>query len=130
MIVEIYEIIHQSNIISSEMLRLVQNLNFYIMFEVLECSWKTLCEELSRAKDMDQVIAANENFIETIISQLLLDPKSKVCWFDSKFYCSLKSRKSQIWNIGNSQRVAHYFWFDCENLIVEWKLSYTCHKWG
>ena len=61
------------------MLRLVQNLNFYIMFEVLECSWKTLCEELSRAKDMDQVIAANENFIETIISQLLLDPKSKVC---------------------------------------------------
>ena len=29
-----YEIIHQSNIICSEMLRLVQNLNFYIMFEV------------------------------------------------------------------------------------------------
>jgi gamma-tubulin complex component 3 len=60
------------------MLRLVQNLNFYIMFEVLECSWKNLSEKLSEAKDMDQVIAANENFIETIISQLLLDPKSKV----------------------------------------------------
>ena len=74
---EIYEIIHQSNIISSEMLRLVQNLNFYIMFEVLECSWKVLCEKLEEAKDMDQVIAANENFIETIVTQLLLDQKSK-----------------------------------------------------
>lgn len=59
------------------MLRLVQNLNFYIMFEVLECSWKVLCEKLEEAKDMDQVIAANENFIETIVTQLLLDPKSK-----------------------------------------------------
>ncbi len=74
---EIYEIIHQSNIISSEMLRLVQNLNFYIMFEVLEVSWKNLCEKLNEAIDMDQVIAANENFLDTIISQLLLDPKSK-----------------------------------------------------
>ncbi len=74
---EIYEIVHQSNIISSEMLRLVQNLNFYIMFEVLECSWKTLCEKLRDAKDMDQVIAANENFIDTIFTLLLLDPKSK-----------------------------------------------------
>lgn len=59
------------------MLRLVQNLNFYIMFEVLECSWKVLCEKLEEAKDMDQVIAANENFIETIVTQLLLDQKSK-----------------------------------------------------
>ncbi len=63
------------------MLRLVQNINFYIMFEVLEVSWKCLCEKLNEAIDMDQVIAANENFSETIISQLLLDPKSKVCLF-------------------------------------------------
>ena len=70
--------IHQINIIRSEMLRLVQNLNFYIMFEVLEVSWKILCEKLNEAVDMDQVIAANESFSETIISQLLLDQKSKV----------------------------------------------------
>ena len=76
--IEIYEIIHQSNIISSEMLRLVQNLNFYIMFEVLEVSWKNLCEKLSESKDMDDVIVANEQFLDTIISQLLLDTKSVV----------------------------------------------------
>lgn len=70
--------IHQINIIRSEMLRLVQNINFYIMFEVLEVSWKNLCEKLNEAVDMDQVIAANESFSETIISQLLLDQKSKV----------------------------------------------------
>lgn len=73
---EIYEIVHQSNIICSEMLRLVQNLNFYIMFEVLEVSWKNLGEKLNEAKDMDDVIMANEQFLDTIISQLLLDTQS------------------------------------------------------
>lgn len=77
-IADIYEMIHQINIIRSEMLRLVQNINFYIMFEVLEVSWKNLCEKLNDAVDMDQVIVANESFSETIISQLLLDDKSKV----------------------------------------------------
>ena len=73
---EIYEIVHQSNIICSEMLRLVQNLNFYIMFEVLEVSWKNLGEKLNEAKDMDDVIMANEQFLDTIISPLLLDTQS------------------------------------------------------
>jgi hypothetical protein len=77
-LIEIYEIVHQSHIISSEMLRLVQNLNFYIMFEVLEVSWKNLSEQLNEAKDMDDVIAANDEFLDTIISQLLLDQKSTV----------------------------------------------------
>jgi gamma-tubulin complex component 3 len=73
---EIHEIIHQSNIISSEMLRLVQNINFYIMFEVLEVSWKNLEEKLNNSTDMDQIIAANEQFLEDILSQLLLDQQS------------------------------------------------------
>ncbi len=59
------------------MLRLVQNINFYIMFEVLEVSWKELDEKLSEARDVDDVIAANESFLEKIISQLLLDEKSQ-----------------------------------------------------
>ena len=70
--------IHQINIIRSEMLRLVQNLNFYVNFEVLEVSVSVLHEQLNEAIDMDQVIAANENFSETIISQLYQDQKSKV----------------------------------------------------
>lgn len=60
------------------MLRLLQNLNFYIMFEVLEVSWKNLCEKLNDAKDMDHVIAATDQFLDIIISQLLLDPQSNV----------------------------------------------------
>jgi gamma-tubulin complex component 3 len=74
---DIYEIIHQGNIISSGMLRLLQNLNFYIMFEVLEVSWKNLCEQLQEAKDMDHVIAATDHFLNVIVSQLLLDPESE-----------------------------------------------------
>jgi GDP-D-mannose dehydratase len=40
-------------------------------------SWKILQEKLADATDMDQVIAANEQFLDTIISQLLLDDQSK-----------------------------------------------------
>ncbi len=60
------------------MLRLVQNINFYIMFEVLEVSWKNLLEKLHEARDMDEIILANEQFLDTIISQLLLDQESVV----------------------------------------------------
>ncbi len=41
-------------------------------------SWKDLNEKLNEAKDMDDVIAANESFLDKIISQLLLDQKSIV----------------------------------------------------
>ncbi|RNA07269.1 gamma-tubulin complex component 3 -like protein [Brachionus plicatilis] len=44
---------------------------------VLEVSWKNLSEKLDNSKDMDDVISANEQFLDTIISQLLLDENSK-----------------------------------------------------
>ena len=45
---------------------------------MLEVSWKKLEERLESAKDMDDVIEANETFLDTIISQLLLDQNSTV----------------------------------------------------
>lgn len=50
----------------------------FFFFKVLEVSWKNLSEQLDNSKDMDDVISANEHFLDTIISQLLLDENSKV----------------------------------------------------
>lgn len=52
---------------------------------MLEVSWKRLQERLESAKDMDDVIEANETFLDTIISQLLLDQKSTVWIFRDLF---------------------------------------------
>lgn len=48
------------------------------ILKVLEVSWKNLCEKLDESRDMDNVISANEQFLNTIISQLLLDQNSTV----------------------------------------------------
>ena len=45
---------------------------------MLEVSWKKLEERLNSAKDIDDVIDANETFLDTITSQLFLDHKSCV----------------------------------------------------
>ena len=58
---------------------------FTFLIKVLEVSWKDLNEKLNEAKDMDDVIAANENFLDKIISQLLLDQKSIVFYFFLSF---------------------------------------------
>ena len=43
------------------------------MFEVLEVSWKDLMEKLKAAKDVDDVINANEQFLNIISSSLFFD---------------------------------------------------------
>lgn len=131
------------------MLRLVQNLNFYIMFEVfkkkfcclilnkdfkyylkkkvLEVSWKKLEERLETAKDMDDVIEANETFLDTIISQLLLDQNSTV----KKKQTNVNLRDYGICILieflfvfkGNCQRITNDIRFDCENVHAQRGLS-------
>ena len=54
------------------------SVKYILLRKVLEVSWKDLNEKLNEAKDMDDIIAANENFLDKIISQLLLDQKSVV----------------------------------------------------
>ncbi|XP_021351512.1 gamma-tubulin complex component 3-like [Mizuhopecten yessoensis] len=74
---ELSSILHQCHMLTSEMVHFVQQVQYYINFEVLECSWDELLTKVSEAEDLDYIIAAHQVFLDTIISRCLLDEQSK-----------------------------------------------------
>eukprot|EP01052_Picozoa_sp_SAG31_P002626 SAG31_NODE_94_length_26208_cov_6.281091_16_plen_80_part_00 len=54
------------------MMHFVQNLQYYLMFEVLEASWKTFEDDLKEAGDLDSVIAAHVQYLENMLVGALL----------------------------------------------------------
>lgn len=73
---EFAPLMHSCYLLGSEMMHLVQQIQYYINFEVLECSWVELTGELEEACDLDQVILAHQHFINTVFSRALLDSMS------------------------------------------------------
>jgi len=58
---------------SNEMTKFVQSVNYYIMFEVLECSWSDLLNKLMEAKDLEQILEAHDDSLLKILTRLHLD---------------------------------------------------------
>jgi len=59
------------------MVHFIHQMQYYITFEVLECSWDELWNKVQQAQDLDHIIAAHEVFLDTIISRCLLDTDSR-----------------------------------------------------
>uniref|UniRef100_A0A3Q4AS03 Uncharacterized protein n=1 Tax=Mola mola TaxID=94237 RepID=A0A3Q4AS03_MOLML len=74
---ELSGVLHQCHILASEMVHFIHQMQYYITFEVLECSWDELWNNVQRAQDLDHIIAAHEVFLDTIISRCLLDNNSR-----------------------------------------------------
>ncbi|KAJ3015243.1 UNVERIFIED_CONTAM: Gamma-tubulin complex component 3, partial [Siphonaria sp. JEL0065] len=64
---------HFSSIVQSEMIHFTYQLQYYILFEVLECSWNELNTYLEkRTGDLDQLIGAHNKYLNNITSRGLL----------------------------------------------------------
>ncbi|TMS11867.1 Gamma-tubulin complex component 3 [Larimichthys crocea] len=59
------------------MVHFIHQMQYYITFEVLECSWDELWNKVQQAQDLDHIIAAHDVFLDTIISRCLLDNNSR-----------------------------------------------------
>ncbi|XP_022358308.1 gamma-tubulin complex component 3 isoform X3 [Enhydra lutris kenyoni] len=70
-------VLHHGHILASEMVHFIHQMQYYITFEVLECSWDELWNKVQQAQDLDHIIAAHEGFLDTIISRCLLDADSR-----------------------------------------------------
>ncbi|XP_032102140.1 gamma-tubulin complex component 3 isoform X2 [Sapajus apella] len=70
-------VLHQCHILASEMVHFIHQMQYYITFEVLECSWDELWNKVQQAQDLDHIIAAHEVFLDTITSRCLLDSDSR-----------------------------------------------------
>ncbi|KAG0233932.1 Gamma-tubulin complex component 3 [Actinomortierella wolfii] len=69
--------LHQCRIVCSEMIHFVYQLQYYILFEVLECSWDELvkCIE-SKTTDLDSLIEAHTKYLRDVTSKGLLSAAS------------------------------------------------------
>ncbi|XP_072034595.1 LOW QUALITY PROTEIN: gamma-tubulin complex component 3 homolog [Amphiura filiformis] len=74
---ELSPVLHQCHILAAQMIHFVQQMQYYINFEVMECSWDELCKKVTAAEDLDHIIAAHEVFLDTIIRRALLDQQSR-----------------------------------------------------
>ncbi|TPX34499.1 hypothetical protein SmJEL517_g02787 [Synchytrium microbalum] len=64
---------HYSNVIWSEMIHFTYQLQYYILFEVLECSWDELVSFINKKSgDLDLLVQAHNKYLNGIITKGLL----------------------------------------------------------
>ena len=50
----------------------INQVQYYINFEILECSWAVLVEKIDSAKDLDELITAHLQFLDELANGCLL----------------------------------------------------------
>jgi len=68
--------LRRCHLLRAEMAHFVANLQYYIMFEVLEESWAAFTAEMAGAANLDGLIEAHERYLEAIVSKALLGERS------------------------------------------------------
>ncbi|KAJ6819482.1 gamma-tubulin complex component 3 [Iris pallida] len=75
--VQFVSVLRRCQVIWNEMNHFVTNFQDYIMFEVLEVSWARFSEEMDAAKDLDDLLAAHEKYLGSIVEKSLLGERSQ-----------------------------------------------------
>lgn len=68
--------LHNCQILQNEMVHFVTNLQHYIMFEVLQTSWKRFAQRLPTEPNLDSIIRAHDLYLDEVVQKVLLDEKS------------------------------------------------------
>ncbi|KAK4022422.1 hypothetical protein OUZ56_007889 [Daphnia magna] len=76
-LLEVQGVLHQAQLLLSEMIHFAQEMSHYLSFEVVACAWEQLSIALRSSKTMDQLLTAHEHFLQTVTSRALLDEESK-----------------------------------------------------
>ena len=66
------------NALRAEMVHFVGQIQYYFVFEVLECAWAALQAALAAAVDLDQVSAAHTSFLSSVAAGVFLAQGSTV----------------------------------------------------
>ncbi|CAH8284662.1 unnamed protein product [Eruca vesicaria subsp. sativa] len=69
--------LRRCQVLWNEMNHFVTNFQYYIMFEVLEVSWCNFSKEMEAAKDLDDLLAAHEKYLNSIVGKSLLGEQSQ-----------------------------------------------------
>jgi len=76
-VTELKGVLKMCQTMHAAMSHFVNQIQYYFVFEVLECSWHELLKAVETAEDLDQLIKAHGQFLETIVAHAMLGPESK-----------------------------------------------------
>lgn len=69
---------HIIHTLTGEMIHFLHQTQYYFLFEVLECSWAEMLNQVNRAECLDDIIRAHSKFLSSVQSGVLLDEESRV----------------------------------------------------
>jgi len=89
--------LHKGHLLRNEMIHFVYNLQYYMMFEVAETSWQDFMKGMESAKNLDQLIAAHQQYIDNIMQRALMTQhtESLKSHLDSIFKLIIQFRHTQ-----------------------------------
>ncbi|KAI1287464.1 Gamma-tubulin complex component 3 [Halotydeus destructor] len=70
-------IFHQCTTLLSEMTHFIQQMQYYIEFEVIECSWAEFIRRIEASEDIDQLVESHEWFLQMILSRSMISVESQ-----------------------------------------------------
>jgi len=90
-------LLHRCHLLRHEMVHFVFNLQYYLMFEVIQCSWEELVAALAAASDLDGLIGAHSAFLSAVVQKAMLGPENAPLLeaLDALFETILRFAKSQ-----------------------------------
>lgn len=74
---EVLPIQNLIHVITSSMVHLVHQMQYYFLFEVIECSWDVFANNLRQASSLDDIIASHNFFVDSVRRGTLLDEDSQ-----------------------------------------------------
>jgi gamma-tubulin complex component 3 len=68
---------YRLHLYTSEMIHFVNQMQYYILFEVIECSWTNFTKRVQSAKALDDILQAHEDFLNEVRVGAFLDNETK-----------------------------------------------------
>lgn len=123
---ELNPITYRLHLYTSEMIHFIHQIQYYIMFEVIECLWTRMLDDIEHAKSLDEILHAHMQFLTDVQLAGLMDEHEEIsktlrnvwstmikleAWQD-KFYelcfIELKARKREQNEIATSEATGKY----------------------
>lgn len=90
-----------SRLICNEMIHFVSNIQHFVNFEVLQCSWTQFESDVRAAEDFDELIACHKKYMRSVRDGLMLNPSSKSVFAEMislfGFVTKFGAIQSQFW---------------------------------
>lgn len=63
---ELKPVLHRLYLYTSQMIHFIHQIQYYILFEVVECSWTKLLENVQKATALDDILEAHNEFLHNV----------------------------------------------------------------